>query len=158
MTSDGMLSCYTPFLLAIVRRRATDSVAREPPTAERAETLGSSVPINKNIDGGDGSGGCEGDDINTIDEKAQGGVNGRNKGVGGKIDRGAGILVSSCPPTLCIEALWALSKYAVLSPGLAVAEVLPLAKQLADDTFEDPQVIFHYLSFTVCKSLFNLFF
>ncbi|CAM9335263.1 unnamed protein product, partial [Ectocarpus sp. 8 AP-2014] len=35
VTSDGMLSCYTPFLLAIVRRRVADTAAARSVTAEK---------------------------------------------------------------------------------------------------------------------------
>ena len=91
VTSDGMLSCYTPFLLAIVQRRVADSAS----AAAASRGLESSPPPPSPS--------------------------------------------TSCPRALCAEALWALSEYAVLSPGLA-AEVLPLAEGLASDTREHIQV------------------
>ncbi|CAM9942146.1 unnamed protein product, partial [Scytosiphon promiscuus] len=101
VTSDGMLSCYTPFLLAIVRRRVTNAAR-----------------------GGDArSGTTSGSDFGA--DASAGGVR---------------LLDLSCPRALCAEALWALSEYAVLSPELAGAEVLPLAEVLATDTLEHAQI------------------
>lgn len=87
-----MLSCYTPFLLAIVQSRASHVRRQDSPAAER--------------DTGDAA----------VDPSP------------------------FCPTDLCVEALWALSEYAVLSPGLATTEVLPLAVELARDTREHPMV------------------
>lgn len=95
VTSDGMLSCYTPFLLAIAKCRAAESGDN---TSVR--------PSDRDIEG---------------------------VGAAGNHAR--------CPPSLCAEALWALSEYAVLSPGLAATEVLPLAETLVRNTAENPQVI-----------------
>lgn len=87
-----MLSCYTPFLLAIVRSRASHARGQDSPATERGtgDAAVDSPPF--------------------------------------------------CPTDLCGEALWALSEYAVLSPGLATTEVLPLAVELARDTQEHPVV------------------
>lgn len=105
MTSDGMLSCYTPFLIAIVGCRASADSATIEPTSRETST----PPPNS--------------------------LHGSNE----KKDDGAASS-ASCPPQLCAEALWALSEYAVLSPGLAVKQVLPLAEELARNTLECPQV------------------
>lgn len=125
VTSDGMLSCYTPFLLAIVQRRVADSAAKVSQTVQQADAplpFGDSDGRNNDAIGtGDGNAG-------RISEKG-----------GEQKDHGASA-GSSCPSTLCAEALWALSEYAVLSPGLASADVLPLAAALAGDTAECPQV------------------
>lgn len=103
VTSDGMLSCYTPFLLAIAKCRAAESGDK---TGVR--------PSERDIEG---------------------------IGAAGNHAR--------CPPSLCAEALWALSEYAVLSPGLAATEVLPLAETLARSTAESPQVI---IIIKVCRA------
>lgn len=125
MTSDGMLSCYTPFLLAIVQRRVADSAAKAPPTAEPADDP---LPAGDSDYGNDDGVGTEEENTHKIVEKDK-----KLQGYGASADK-------SCPSTLCAEALWALSEYAVLSPGLASAEVLPLAAALAGDTVECPQV------------------
>lgn len=123
-----MLSCYTPFLLAIIQRRVAVSAAKVPPTVEQADAP---LPSSDSDGGNDNA-------ISTEDRNARASVDmGR-----GQNDHGAST-GSSCPSTLCAEALWALSEYAVLSPGLASAEVLPLAAALAGDTTECSQVTSH---------------
>lgn len=144
MTSDGMLSCYTPFLLAIVQRRVADSAARGRPTAKEADASplygiqpGSSVVG----DGGNDCGGGDNDTGDFQDENATNAASGTNQR-GTEGGDACAAVPSSCPASLCVEALRTLSEYAVLSPGLAVAKVLPLAEGLAGDTTESPKV--HY--------------
>ncbi|CAM9634972.1 unnamed protein product [Ectocarpus fasciculatus] len=166
VTSDGMLSCYTPFLLAIVRRRVADMAAAKSVMAEKAAAA--------TAEGGEEDGEEEDEFMETgsAGGTADGDCGGARSGGGGDTqdktryhmaqedggkveaapvrkdvgqDRGsatAGVSIpaSSCPWTLCSEALWALSEYAVLSPGLAAVEVLPLAEGLASDTMEHPQI------------------
>lgn len=123
-----MLSCYTPFLLAIVQRRVAESAAKTPSAVEQADAT---------LRSGDSDGGRD-DDVSTEDGNARRSVeNGGEQKNHGTSDG------SSSPSTLCAEALWALSEYAVLSPGLASAEVLPLAAALAGDITECPQVASH---------------
>ncbi|CAN0042510.1 unnamed protein product [Ectocarpus sp. 6 AP-2014] len=168
VTSDGMLSCYTPFLLAIVRRRVADTAAARSVTAEKGaatsaeegeeddeedellENGSASAGGAADGDGGGarvGSGGDAQDETRYHVAQQDGGkveATGFREDVGQ--DRGAtaaaggSLPASSCPRALCTEALWALSEYAVLSAGLAAAEVLPLAERLASDTLEHPQV------------------
>ena len=126
VTSDGMLSCYTPFLLAIVQRCVADSAAKTPLTLEQED-----VPLPASGDSDNGNDdvvGTENENAHKIFEKDEEQQGHRAQGD------------SLCPWALCVEALWALSEYAVLSPGLASAEVLPLAAALAGDTTECPQV------------------
>ena len=121
-----MLSCYTPFLLAIVQRRVADSAANTPQAVEQT-----AAPLpSGDIDGGND------DAVSPEDESVR-----RTVEKGGEQKDDGDSAGSSCPSTLCVEALWALSEYAVLSPGLASAEVLPLAAALAGDSTECPQVI-----------------
>lgn len=153
VTSDGMLSCYTPFLLAIVKRRARAPPPPPPPPSETAEAVslsaeatpdGNSSGISAGIGGGRQS--PPRTSAVAVSEVARSGavVEGPGKRPG---DGGVGASSSwyssssSCPRALCVEALWALSEYAALSPGLAAAEVLPLAEGLASDTREHSQVV-----------------
>lgn len=188
MTSDGMLSCYTPFLLAIARARiagAASTRKESPPSGSSPEvgTRGAVSPPGScggaggdmrgrsddsnpsggggvlDCDahtGGDGSGGGSKEDGETRNSTAgpfdgpagKGGSDssGKNGGEGGRpTDEAKSAATfsgvdSCCPPRLCAETLWALSEYAVLSPGLAAAEVLPLAEVLAMDTLEHAEV------------------
>lgn len=120
-----MLSCYTPFLLAIVQRRVAEPAAKAPPAVEQTDP-----PLRS----GDSDGGSD-DAVSTEDGSTR-----RTVESGGEQKDHGAPAGSSCPATLCAEALWALSEYAVLSPGLASAEVLPLAAALAGDITECPQV------------------
>lgn len=63
-------------------------------------------------------------------------------GQGEEGGRSVPVLPEQSPPTLCAEALWALSEYAVLSPALAAAEVLPLAEEMAGDILEHSLVTY----------------
>ncbi|CAM9730279.1 unnamed protein product, partial [Hapterophycus canaliculatus] len=160
VTSDGMLSCYTPFLLAIVRRRVADATsAREegPPQPSPPVKNGLLGNVLLSGDGGPGGAVCAAADENfsghgvdgsDIRHGEKGGTNTASK-MGGKgggatsastSASGASVVDLSCPRALCVEALWALSEYAVLSPELAAAEVLPLAERLATDTLEHSQI------------------
>ena len=107
-----MLSCYTPFLLAIAKCRVAESAdcAFEDPTE--------APPGVHKIQS----------DHESVGPREPG------ANVSGAVDH------ARCPSSLCAEALWAMSEYAVLSPGLAAEKVLPLAETLARDTAEDPQV------------------
>lgn len=167
-----MLSCYTPFLLAIVRRRVADSVAARDPIPLQDEdgvladgllasggttggrifgggngTIRGDGESSSSDGGGDsnpgGSGGGRGNDGNGEDDGAVPSI-AREEGCKLRADvvpsRASSTWSSSCPGALCAEALRALSEYAVLSPGLAAAEVLPLAEDLAMDTLEQAQV------------------
>ncbi|CAN0242316.1 unnamed protein product, partial [Ectocarpus sp. 8 AP-2014] len=168
VTSDGMLSCYTPFLLAIVRRWVADTAAARSVTAEKGaattaeegeeddeedelledRSASAGCAADGDCDGARvGSGGDAQDETRYHVARQDGGkveTTVFRKDVGQ--DRGAttaasvSLPASSCPRALCTEALWALSEYAVLSARLAAAEVLPLAEGLASDTLEHPQV------------------
>lgn len=163
-----MLSCYTPFLLAIVRRRVADTTAARSITARKGaaattEEGGEGDEEDEPLENGSasaggaadgdcgadrgGSGGDTQDKIRCHVAKEDGGnveATATRKDVGQDREATAAARVSlptsSCPRALCTEALWALSEYAVLSAGLAAAEVLPLAEGLASDTLEHPQV------------------
>lgn len=165
VTSDGMLSCYTPFLLAIIKRRVADAAAaaaeaaREPPPAAAEEggvllAADAGAAANGNSDGlyagaGDRHSGPRSSGPATVEAggKTSASLVGRGKRWPGDGDDAVPPppppppSSSRCPRELCAEALWALSEYAVLSPGLAAAEVLPLAEGLASDTGEHAQVI-----------------
>lgn len=132
VTSDGMLSCYTPFLLAIVKRRVADSAIKAPSVGKSTAVSRSSCTCG----GSDSAGNCGGEC----------GVIGQGENDG----RSVAAAPEQSPPTLCAEALWALSEYAVLSPTLAAAEVLPLAEQMAGDELEHPLVT----NFSIDKALF----
>lgn len=143
MTSDGMLSCFTPFLLAIVKRRVADAAAtaRSSPPAAVAAAGGVLLSDEAAADGTPSGFLSTG----VIAVEAGGGGAAAEEGRGRRPGDGDDAVPSSsssssCPRALCAEALWALSEYAVLSPGLAAAEVLPLAEGLASDTREDAQV------------------
>lgn len=182
-----MLSCYTPFLLAIVRRRVADSVAARDliPLQDEGGVLDGSLltpgatPGGGIADGGNGAIRDDGENISSDgggDSNPGGSVGGRGSDGNGDGDGGApsnavgqvgegngessiareegcklrvnvvpspgsSTSSSACPGALCAEALQALSEYAVLSPGLAAAQVLPLAEDLAMDTLEHAQVI-----------------
>ncbi|CAN0408534.1 unnamed protein product, partial [Ectocarpus sp. 12 AP-2014] len=168
VTSDGMLSCYTPFLLAIVRRRVADTAAARSVTAEKAaattaEEGGEDGEEDELLENGSTSavgaadGDCGGARVGRggdaqdepryhvaqqDGEKVEAKVFRKDVGQDRRATTAAGVSLpaSSCPRALCTEALWALSEYAVLSAGLAAAEVLPLAEGLASDTLEHPQV------------------
>lgn len=113
VTSDGMLSCYTPFLLAIAKSRVADA-------RERSRSRVATVDRSQN----------------GIVERV------RDEERDASTAPGSPTTLESYPVALCLEALWALSEYAVLSPGLATAEVLPLAEELAGDALENPLVLF----------------
>lgn len=180
-----MLSCYTPFLLAIVRRRVGDSAAAREQTRLRVtegmleDSLLSPGGAAADRSSGDDNGAirddgenCTGDDGGrsySAGVDVGGGGGGNDGGVPnssvGQVGEGGGTVSipreegcklrgnvgpspvssplssSSCPSALCAEALRALSEYAVLSPGLAAADVLPLAEELATDTLEHAQVL-----------------
>lgn len=142
-----MLSCYTPFLLAIVRQRETDLV-----TAQSSSLKPTNVVDSSDLEGDKHRGSGSADDGS---DAGMNGVNEESHGDGAGHDgrEGAGVarrFASSCPPALCAEALWALSEYAVLSPGFAAAELLPLAQRRAEDTYESLQVV-PFLSYTAGK-------
>lgn len=176
MTSDGMLSCYTPFLLAIIRRRVADAASARKNASLLEDGLlggaqltsgdddgaacaaaGENSSGRDSVSGGDGR--CESTSASNLGDdgtrnSAAGPVTGRGARCsttpagkkGSSIasaaasEGGVGVVDLSCPRALCVEALWALSEYAVLSPELAAAEVLPLAEVLATDTLEHAQV------------------
>lgn len=136
MTSDGMLSCYTPFLLAIVKRRVADAAAAAaaaarappppPPAAAATETEEAVSPSAEADVSGNPSGLSTGGVGNRLSPRSrstaaveEGGRGAAVEGRGGRPGGGgAAPSSSSCPGALCAEALWALSEYAVLSPGL----------------------------------------
>ena len=140
VTSDGMLSCYTPFLLAIVKRRVADAAAAAasapplplPPAAATEDVV---LPSAEAVVSGNSSGlsaGGIGSRHHSPRRKistAVSGVDGRGAAADGREKRprdGGAVPMSSCPGALCAEALWALSEYAVLSPGLGEAAHTPV--------------------------------